>query len=913
MKKTHKMKKRAGALLMALLLLMGNMPAKAADFSDGMQTELGDGGGQEEDVFSAPEEEFSSEESFQEESFQDELLPEESRQEGQVFGDEPDYIMGRPLTQEELQEQMAPFENLSSLGEVPDIQSEPSVSLFAEGSYASRYDARDYGYVSPVKNQNPTGLCWGFSMASLLETSLLVQGYGLYDLSEEHLAYFFSNRQNDPLGNTAGDFNAHIKEDYHNGGNVLCTSLFLSSWSGMTTEENVPFDPGSKNPPDAGKAYDTTAYLKNAVFSTYSEARMKQLISQYQAVSVMYNMNNGYYNADTAAYSYPIVDDAVTHIVTVVGWDDTYRKENFKESSNVTGDGAWIVKNSWGSEWGKEGYFYISYEDKSLSALVSAQASLTPAYYNNYFYDGTAGGATINVKDGDSVACVFDAKAGEGNLEALGEVVLASFTDNSTFQIQVYTELTDDKNPLSGIPAFGTPVEVMQSVQGISTVSVPEVLLRPGTKYSVVITNVSGNSVQYCCELNTSYSWVNFIADVAEKQGFFSQNGYWYDGCTAVSGKPFTPRIKAHTKNLDVQASMTLSENAVVMKPGETKAVTCRIQPAAWQGSVLSWESSNETVAVADQYGKITAKAPGTAVITCRAPSFTGLTASCTVRVEMDSIKSFTAAPKTYDQILLSWSQVKGADGYILFRKESGQNEVQAAKLSSGTLSYTDKGLKTGTTYYYRVRAYAVSDGTNIWGDYISYKAARTTLGSVKANVKVSGNLYNTVSWNKAAGANGYYVYRRQPGKSWSCIKTIANGNISSWQDKNIKALTSYIYAVRAYRTVNGKNILGAYTQSSTVISAPNLQKLDTLTVKSNGIRLTWKAQKKADGYRIYSKTGNGSWKVIKTVTNSTQTSYRDKNVKKGKTYTYCIRAYVKEPYGSIVYSKYKSAKKTYK
>ena len=201
----------------------------------------------------------------------------------------------------------------------------------------------------------------------------------------------------------------------------------------------------------------------------------------------------------------------------------------------------------------------------------------------------------------------------------------------------------------------------------------------------------------------------------------------------------------------------------------------------------------------------------------------------------------------------------------------------------------------------------------NIFGDYTSYKAARTSLDSVKANVKASGNLYNTVSWNKVAGANGYYVYRRQSGKSWSRIKIIASGSTISWQDKDIKALTSYIYAVRAYRTVNGMNILGGYTQSSTVISAPNLQKFDSLTVKSNGIRLTWKAQMNADGYRIYRKTGNGSWKVIKTVTNSTQTSYRDKNVKKGKTYTYCIRAYVKEPYGSIVYSKYKSAKKTYK
>lgn len=449
------------------------------------------------------------------------------------------YIKGRPLTEEERKEELEPFKNLKPLDPGIEVESDLT-SVYAaygnrEAAFPSSYDARKEGLVTPVKNQNPFGTCWAFGMAAIMETSLLAQNKGTYDLSEEHLSYFFSNRQNDPLGNTPDDKN-YVLGNYHViGGNDHLAAIYLSTWSGMTTEADVPFPTDSLHQNDLtvqipeSKAYNSAAYLKNASVSKYSEERMKEMLLNDHAVSIMLYMKESYANPDTAAYCYPVGKSnstVINHIVTVVGWDDTYSKDNFLPVSNVTSDGAWIIKNSWGEKKGDGGYYYLSYQDPNISKLVSAEAvaALDQKYRNNYFYDGSSALSVIPIQAGQSVAAVYETTAGKGKAEVLGEVNLVTNSDNACYKIQIYTDLTDPYDPESGTAAYAAPYEFEQPIAGVQTISVPEVVLKQGSRYSVVITNSGIDKISFGVEAKSSYgNWFTCTAGIETGQTFYKE------------------------------------------------------------------------------------------------------------------------------------------------------------------------------------------------------------------------------------------------------------------------------------------------------------------------------------------------------------------------------------------------------
>ena len=173
----------------------------------------------------------------------------------------------------------------------------------------------------------------------------------------------------------------------------------------------------------------------------------------------------------------------------------------------------------------------------------------------------------------------------------------------------------------------------------------------------------------------------------------------------------------------------------------------------------------------------------------------------------------------SYNSNKLSWNKVTGASGYEVLRATSKTGTYKSVKTitSGSTVSYTDKSLATGTTYYYKVRAYKTVDKKKVYSSYSSVVSAKPVLKTPSVKL-TSGSKKATIKWEKISGASGYEVYRAtsKSGK-YSKLKTITKNSTVSYVNSSLTKNKTYYYKVRAYRTVNGKKIYSSYSVAKSV------------------------------------------------------------------------------------------------
>ena len=415
-----------------------------------------------------------------------------------------------------------------------------------------------------LRDQNPYGTCWAFSTMGLAEFDLINDGTfdKDIDLSELQLAYFTNNSVVDPLGGTQGDYTRYYdniaSENFLNrGGNYEFAMRRLSQWSGAASESDVPYtdaDAVLKNGLDASYAYNSdVAHLEN-VYRINIKSQpddVKQQIMEHGAVGVLYthyysgenHINNSYFDSAST------VGAGGGHAVMIVGWDDNYSKDNFSGSTKPQNNGAWLVRNSWGSDY--LGYFWMSYETNSLTDTAWA-FDFAPAdeYDNNYQYDGALQTATDVYYN--QVANVYTVAEKQGVASETLKAVSLSFmkTANVNYTIEVYTNLTDTSNPESGIKS--AVVEGQTAYAGYYTIPLEnEVILQPGSSYAIVLKTdqkVIECEYSYSEAINPSDTSTTTFESIAS-DNFNKDKVSFYYGYGRYSPSSNNYRIKAFTTN----------------------------------------------------------------------------------------------------------------------------------------------------------------------------------------------------------------------------------------------------------------------------------------------------------------------------------------------------------------------------
>ena len=400
-------------------------------------------------------------------------------------------------------------------------------------------------------DQGNTELCWAFGITSMGETSLIKQGIAStnVDFSEKHFGYFMYNRKNDILNNTKGDKTKVSGDWRYAGGNSLLAMLSLTGWYGLAKENIAPFNTGKWRLSDSVGQKDS-AILKNGFFlgDTPQAAVVKSYIIGYGSVVMAYHApeetweETAYYGKNHEAYNCNSARQTANHIVAIVGWDDSYSRDNFNSGSRPSRDGAWIVKNSWGNQEGSNGYTYISYEDKSLCEFVAGQFVKASEYKYNYFYDGSANPGILKLKKGQKFANVFTAKKGSAKKKELIKAVnLVTWSANVKYSIQIYRNPKDGR-PTSGTKMLKRPVTGTIREAGTHTIDLSrkaEVLR--GDKFAVVVKLRSSGKIGF--DENDDYHWVSFVNKTKKGQSYLYDHRKWND----LNPDHATVRLKAYT------------------------------------------------------------------------------------------------------------------------------------------------------------------------------------------------------------------------------------------------------------------------------------------------------------------------------------------------------------------------------
>lgn len=329
------------------------------------------------------------------------------------------------------------------------------------------------------------------------------------------------------------------------------------------SKDVVPILPGLKQKPET---YGVRLRLTDVLYSSQTPVKftsasddnrdcisndaVKALVMQHGGVAIGYQTEN----KGLSGSSYYYKDGTImNHEVVIVGWNDNYSADKFPWHTRPTKNGAWIVKNSWGTDWADKGYFYMSYEQhitEGAAFIVEDRPDDLTVYQHDPLGWCSTYGASADTL---YAANVFKVRYDNEQLEGISFYTTEA---GATVDWTVYYNLGTNKPTLApytagAVSISGTEKYPYSGYHTLKMTGANAVSLTKGTYFSVVL-KITNPSAKHPLVVERKMENNSDFAAVHDGESWFSENGsYWWDGV-------YTPDGRKHiTMNATIKAFTT--------------------------------------------------------------------------------------------------------------------------------------------------------------------------------------------------------------------------------------------------------------------------------------------------------------------------------------------------------------------